>query len=44
MVLVVLPTRELAIQVNNEFNLLKHDDEYRNAAVYGGTEIRAMIY
>lgn len=44
MILVVLPTRELAIQVNQEFTLLKQNEEYTNLAVYGGTEIRSQIY
>lgn len=39
----VLPTRELAIQVNQEYNQLRHDDEYRNLAVYGGSELRPQI-
>jgi superfamily II DNA/RNA helicase len=41
---VVLPTRELAIQVNNEYKALNHDGEYRNLAVYGGTEIREQCH
>lgn len=39
--LVVLPTRELVIQVSNTINGLKYpDDEYRLVSIYGGTEIR----
>lgn len=43
-VLVLLPTRELSIQVANEFNLLKHEaNEFRLLNLYGGTEIRQQI-
>lgn len=39
-VLVLLPTRELCIQVFNEFEKMKnHANEYEAVAVYGGTEI-----
>lgn len=42
--LVLLPTRELAIQVNNEIGKLKHQGrEYETLAVYGGTYIRDQI-
>lgn len=42
--LILLPTRELAIQVTNELNLLKHEaNEYRVLNLYGGTEIRPQI-
>lgn len=38
--LVLLPTRELAIQVFNEFDKMKnHIGEYEAVAVYGGAEI-----
>jgi superfamily II DNA/RNA helicase len=40
---VVLPTRELAIQVNQEYKMLKQDEEWRNIAVYGGSEMRPQI-
>lgn len=39
-VLVLLPTRELAIQVFNEFEKMKnYANEYEAVAVYGGAEI-----
>lgn len=39
-VIVLVPTRELALQVSNEFNNLKHyDKEYRLITVYGGVPI-----
>jgi len=42
--LVVLPTRELVIQVTNVFNTIKYtDDEFRVLPIYGGTEIRNQI-
>ena len=45
LVLVVLPTRELAIQVTNVWSTIKlSDDEYRVTSVYGGTDIRNQIY
>jgi len=40
-VLIVLPTRELAIQVGKEIDTLKHEEnEYRVVRVYGGTDLR----
>jgi superfamily II DNA/RNA helicase len=45
MVLIVIPTRELAIQVTNVFNTTKYNDtEFRTISVYGGTDIRSQIY
>jgi len=42
--LVVLPTRELAIQVTNVVNSIKLEkDEFRVLTVYGGTDIRNQI-
>ncbi len=42
--LVVLPTRELAIQVTNVMNSIKLDqDEFRLLTVYGGTDIRNQM-
>jgi len=42
--LILLPTRELAIQVTNEINMLRHEsNEYRVLNLYGGTEIRPQI-
>jgi len=38
-VLVVVPTRELAIQVSAVFDQIKHSDEYRVLPVYGGSPI-----
>mmetsp|Transcript_33417 Transcript_33417/g.32459 ORF Transcript_33417/g.32459 Transcript_33417/m.32459 type:complete len:144 (-) Transcript_33417:1731-2162(-) len=39
-VLVLAPTRELALQVSAEFGKLKHyEDEYRVLTVYGGVSI-----
>ena len=47
-VLVVLPTRELAIQVSNEFRSLMHkehkENEFRVLTIYGGTDIRAQTF
>lgn len=44
-ILVVVPTRELAIQVTNDFISLKHEEtgDFRVMAIYGGTEIRQQI-
>lgn len=43
--LVVLPTRELAIQVCREIGKLKHNGrEFNTLAVYGGTPIRDQIH
>lgn len=40
-ILVLLPTRELAIQVANEIKTLAHSpNEFRVACIYGGTDIR----
>ena len=42
-VLVVLPTRELVIQVTNVFNTIRlKESEYRVLGVYGGTDVRAQ--
>ncbi|KAF7456862.1 DEAD/DEAH box helicase domain-containing protein [Cryptosporidium felis] len=37
LVLVLLPTRELAQQVSNEFELMKGRDRYKVCSVYGGS-------
>ncbi|KAJ1609252.1 nucleolar protein GU2 [Cryptosporidium canis] len=37
LVLVLLPTRELAQQVSNEFELMKGKDRYKVCSVYGGS-------
>lgn len=43
-VLVVLPTRELVIQVTNVYNTIKlKESEYRVLGVYGGTDVRAQV-
>ncbi|CAK90580.1 unnamed protein product (macronuclear) [Paramecium tetraurelia] len=43
-VLVLLPTRELAIQVTTEFNSILHkENEYRIYSIYGGTDLRNQI-
>ncbi|EGR28753.1 hypothetical protein IMG5_169500 [Ichthyophthirius multifiliis] len=40
-VLILVPTRELCIQVANEISSLKHsDNEFRVLQIYGGTDIR----
>jgi len=42
--LVILPTRELVIQVVKEFKSLKHSEmELSIQAVYGGTDMREQI-
>ena len=42
--LVVLPTRELALQVTNVFNSVKHNEEdFRVLTVYGGADARPQI-
>lgn len=42
--IVIVPTRELAIQVTNEYNRFKNfNDEYRVITCYGGTEIFEQI-
>jgi ATP-dependent RNA helicase DDX21 len=43
-VLVMVPTRELALQVTKEIETLKHNEhEFKAIAVYGGTFIREQI-
>jgi len=42
-ILVMLPTRELAIQTANVFEQLKYENEYRVLAVYGGAHIESQI-
>jgi len=42
--MVVLPTRELVIQVTNVFNTIKYNDfEYRTLSIYGGVDIRGQM-
>jgi ATP-dependent RNA helicase DDX21 len=42
--LIVVPTRELAIQVTNTFKTLVHEEnEFKVLAVYGGTEVRQQV-
>lgn len=42
--IIIVPTRELAIQVTNEYNRFKNfNDEYRVVTCYGGTEIYEQI-
>jgi len=43
LVMVVVPTRELAIQVSNVFEQIKHGDDFRVVAVYGGAPIDQQI-
>ena len=44
LILVVVPTRELAIQVTKEFEKLRNkSNEFRVLSVYGGTEIQMQI-
>ena len=44
MMMVILPTRELAIQVNRVLKSLKHNDrEFRSLTVYGGVDIHKQI-
>jgi len=40
---ILVPTRELAVQVHDEFNKLAHGLPIRCAAIYGGTPIRRQI-
>jgi ATP-dependent RNA helicase DDX21 len=43
--LVLVPTRELAMQVTREINEIKHaPNEYRVLATYGGTDIREQMH
>ena len=43
--LVLVPTRELAMQVSREINEIKHQpNEYRVIATYGGTDIREQMH
>jgi len=45
LVMVLVPTRELALQVSKEFEKLKNSkNEYRVLAVYGGTDINEQIF
>jgi superfamily II DNA/RNA helicase len=38
--LILVPTRELAIQVGKVFDKLKHDErEFKVLKIYGGTDI-----
>lgn len=41
--LMLVPTRELAVQVHDEFNKLAHGMPIRCTAIYGGTPIRRQI-
>lgn len=43
LVLVLLPTRELAQQVSNEFELMKGKDRYKVCSVYGGSPEYSQI-
>ena len=45
LILVLAPTRELAIQVSNGFKSLKHEDkrDFRICSVYGGTDAYPQI-
>ncbi len=43
--IVLAPTRELAVQVSNEFSKLKHyEEEFRVLTVYGGVSIEDQTY
>ena len=45
LIMVLVPTRELAIQVTKEFEKLKNTpNEYRVLSVYGGTDINEQIF
>lgn len=39
LLLVILPTRELCLQVNKEFETFCQHNEYKNMAIYGGTSV-----
>lgn len=41
--IILVPTRELAVQVRDEFIKLSHGRKVHTVAVYGGTPIRAQI-
>lgn len=42
--IVIVPTRELALQVSSEYEKLKnYENEYRVATIYGGSDIQAQI-
>lgn len=43
LVIVVVPTRELTLQVSNVFEQIKHSDEYRVLPVYGGTPMDPQV-
>ena len=39
LIIIMVPTRELVIQVNNVLDSLKYQDEYKALSIYGGTPI-----
>ena len=41
--LMLVPTRELAVQVKDEFTKLAHGRKFRCVAIYGGTPIRGQM-
>ncbi len=41
--LVILPTRELAIQVNNQISSLSFENDFENLVVYGKSNINDNI-
>jgi superfamily II DNA/RNA helicase len=43
LVIIIVPTRELALQVSTVLEQIKHSDEYRVQAVYGGAPIDPQI-
>ena len=43
-IVVIVPTRELAVQVNAEFKLISNQDkDFKSIALYGGMDIRQQI-
>jgi superfamily II DNA/RNA helicase len=40
---VILPTRELSMQVFKEFDLLAQKNEYKCLSIYGGTNVADQI-
>lgn len=43
LIVVVVPTRELVIQVSSVFEQIKHEDEYKVISVYGGSPMEPQV-
>jgi len=43
LIIIMVPTRELVIQVNNMLSSIKHENEYQSLGIYGGAAIEGQI-